>query len=162
KYPTAEEFTQAQMFNPDETAARGLWTNPSFLEHVSELNPQARHTQFADFHGHGWIFRAVYKKDRKGNLLDDKGHVIEPVTTDKRASLRTTGPAAYTSSPQWGRNLETLRTPYGKRRFERRGNTIVQNSMVEKDLAWEVVQVIDTITPGSKHYSEKAALAKTV
>jgi len=38
----------------------------------------------------------------------------------------------------------------------------VQNSMVEKDLAWEIVQVVDTVTPGSKHYSEKAALAKTV
>ncbi|HLJ92028.1 MAG TPA: hypothetical protein VKU02_02430 [Gemmataceae bacterium] len=247
KYPTSEEFTQAQMFNPDEAAARGLWSNPRFLESVSELNPKARHTQFADFHGHGWIFRAVYKKDRKGNLLDDSGKVIDSVTTDKlmtamrvpvevkellkeqaskgnldpelkkpdnipvhlldihlekgmhcidchfiqdshgntklqgevraaieiqcidchgtvnqRATLRTTGPAAYTSSPEGSRNLESLRTPFGKRRFERRGNTIVQNSMVEKGLAWEITQVVDTITPGSKHYNEKAALAKTV
>ena len=29
-----------------------------------------KHTQFADYHGHGWVFRAVFKKDRKGNLLD--------------------------------------------------------------------------------------------
>jgi hypothetical protein len=247
KYPTAEEFIQSQMFNPDETAARGLWSNPRFLENVSALNPLARHTQFADFHGHGWIFSAVFKKDRKGNLLDDKGNVIENVTTEKlmtamrvpvevkellkeeaakgnfdpqlrksdgipvhlldihlekgmhcidchfiqdshgntklqgevraaieiqcidchgtirqRATLRTTGPAAYTSSPEGGRNLESFRTPFGKRRFERRGNTIIQNSMVEKGLAWEIVQVIDTITPGNKHYREKAALAKTV
>ena len=26
--------------------------------------------QFADFHGHGWVFRAVFKHDRQGNLLD--------------------------------------------------------------------------------------------
>jgi hypothetical protein len=247
KYPTAEELIQSQMFNPDESAVHGLWSNPRFLENVSELNPQARHTQFADFHGHGWIFSAVFKKDRKGNLVDDKGNVINDVTTEKlmtamrvpvevkellkeeaskgnfdpqlkkpdgipvhlldihlekgmhcidchfiqdshgntklqgevraaieiqcidchgtiqqRATLRTTGPAAYTSSPEGGRNLETLRTPFGKRRFERRGNTIIQNSMVDKGLAWEVVQVVDTITPGSKHYNEKAALAKTV
>ena len=44
-------------------------------------NPQARHTQFADFHGHGWVFRAVYKKDRHGNLLDHRG---EPVGSDPR------------------------------------------------------------------------------
>ncbi len=61
-----------------------------------------------------------------------------------------------------GRNLATLRTPSGKRRFERRGNKLYQNSMVEKDLAWEVVQTADTIDPGSDHYNEKSHLAKTV
>jgi hypothetical protein len=250
KYPTAEQFAQAQMSNPDEAAARGLWSDPKFLERVWELNPQARHTQFADFHGHGWIFRAVFKKDRKGNLLDDQGNVIKEVTTEKlmraihlpervketlseegrkgnysplpkkpdgipvhlldihlekgmhcvdchfvqdahgntklqgevraaieisctdchgtiqeRAKLRTTGPAAYTSSPdpKAGRNLEALRTPFGKRRFERRGDAIIQNSMVEKDLAWEITQVRDVIDPSNKrHYNPKAALAKTV
>ena len=33
-------------------------------------------TQFADYHGHGWNFRAVYKRDRKGNLLDAGGNVV--------------------------------------------------------------------------------------
>src|SRR5439155_26736977 len=76
---------------------------------------------------------------------------------------RTTGPAAYTSSPDGnGRNLEAMRTPSGKRRFERQGDKIVQNSMVEKDLAWEVPQVVDTITPGHPRYNAKSALAKTV
>ena len=32
-----------------------------------------RNTQFADFHGHGWMFRKVFKRDRKGNLLDAEG-----------------------------------------------------------------------------------------
>ena len=25
-------------------------------------------TQFADFHSHGWLFRAVYARDRQGTL----------------------------------------------------------------------------------------------
>src|SRR5207302_4597360 len=73
-------------------------------------------------------------------------------TAAERPRLRTTGPAAYTSSPEGGRDLEALRTPFGKRRFERRGDAVIQNSMVEKDLAWEIVQVKDVITPGNKHY----------
>ena len=35
--------------------------------------------------------------------------------------------------------------------------------MVDKDRApWEVVQVVDTITPGNPHYNEKSRLAKTI
>src|SRR5262249_55309241 len=82
-------------------------------------------------------------------------------TADRRASLLTSGPAAYPSGPN-GRNLASLRTPSGKRRFERRGNKLYQNSMVEKDLAWELVQTADTIDPASEHYNEKSHLAKTV
>jgi hypothetical protein len=231
KYPTAEEFVQSILSNPDETAARGLWSDPRFLERSSELNSRLQHTQFADFHGHGWVFRAIYKKDRRGNLLDYAGRVIDdvsnaklqaamaPPTDDERkhgkqregipvhsmdihlekgmhcidchfiqdshgnaklyqevraameiqcidchgtvtqpADLRTTGPAAVPG----GRDLRTLVTPFGKRRFERRGDQLIQNSMVEKDLSWEVVQTCDTIKPGNPHYNEKARLAKTV
>lgn len=262
--PTAEEFTQSQLSNPDETAARGLWSDPGFLERVAELNPAARHTQFADFHGHGWVFRAVFKKDRKGQTLDSENHVIPDPTTeqlmaairapeqakeeyrvsrtpaerqkaaqackrdglpvhlmdvhlekgmhcvdchfvqdvhgntrlqqevraaieiqcidchgtaDRRASvagyvpgstetmpmLRTTGPAAYTSHPDGtGRRLAALRTPSGKRRFEYVNGKLYQNSMVESDLRWEVVQTADTIDPSNEHYNEKSHLAKTV
>ncbi len=70
---TAEEYVAATMSNPNEAAARGHWSDPEFLAHVSELNPQLKHTQFADFHGHGWVFRAVFKKDRSGQLLDWRG-----------------------------------------------------------------------------------------
>ena len=56
--------------NPEAAAARGLWGDLDFLEKVAELNPKLQHTQFADYHGHGWIFRAVFKHDRKGALLD--------------------------------------------------------------------------------------------
>src|SRR5205814_77825 len=69
------------MNNPDEASARGLWSDPEFLARTAELNPRLKHSQFADFHGHGWVFRAVYKKDRKGNLLDHQGRVIEHPTT---------------------------------------------------------------------------------
>ena len=61
---TAEEYSQSQNSDPNETAARGLWANPEFLNKVAELNPKLEHTQFADFNGHGWVFRAVFKKDR--------------------------------------------------------------------------------------------------
>src|SRR5262249_19270761 len=76
KYPTAEQYVQAAMTNPDEISARGNWSDPRFLERVWELNPQLKHTQFADFHGHGWVFRAVFKKDRHGHLLDHEGRII--------------------------------------------------------------------------------------
>ena len=219
------------MNNPDEASIRGLWSNPEFLAHVSELNPQARHTQFADFHGHGWVFKAVFKKDRAGNLLDYKGDVIpevnsaqlmaamEPPTpeerrfgkqrnytpvhlldihlekgmhcvdchfnrdnhgnaklygevraaieitcvdchgnVDSRARLLTSGPA----SPPGGTDLSTFRTPFGQRRFERRGEKIIQNSVVEEGLSWEIVQATDTINPASEHYNVRSHLAKTV
>ena len=41
-----------------------------------EFNAKLEKTQFADFHSHGWIFRAVYKHDRKGNLLDKDDKVV--------------------------------------------------------------------------------------
>jgi hypothetical protein len=233
KYPTSEQVVNSQMSNPDETAAKGLWSDPRFLENLTDLNGRTRHTQFADFHGHGWVFRAVFKKDRKGNLLDYKGNILPNVgnealraamdwqlqapcdrqqregvpvhlmdihlqkgmhcvdchyvqdnhgntklygevraaieiqcidchgTVGKAATLKTSGPASDTSGPD-GRDLRALRTPFGKRRFEQRGDVLVQNSMVEEGLAWEVPQTKDTIDPKSKHYSAKAALAKTV
>jgi len=50
---------------------------------VADLNPQLTRTQFADFHGHGWVYRAVYKKDRKGQLLDAAGNVVPDSAPDK-------------------------------------------------------------------------------
>jgi hypothetical protein len=68
--PTDAELVRFTMFNPEAAAARGLWSDKDFLDRVAELNPQLKHTQFADYHGHGWVFRAIFKHDRKGNLLD--------------------------------------------------------------------------------------------
>ncbi|HLQ45634.1 MAG TPA: hypothetical protein VK137_12935, partial [Planctomycetaceae bacterium] len=83
KNPTAEQLVQSMMSNPDETAARGNWSDPAFLDQTADLNPQLKHTQFADFHGHGWVFKAVFKKDREGRLLDHKDQLIEDETTAK-------------------------------------------------------------------------------
>ncbi len=73
KNPTDEELVDAIRHNPEAAAARGLWSDLAFLEKSAELNPKLKHTQFADYHGHGWMFRAVFKKDKQGNLreLDD-------------------------------------------------------------------------------------------
>ena len=38
RHPTEEEIVQSQMSNPDETAVRGLWSNPEFLENLTDLN----------------------------------------------------------------------------------------------------------------------------
>ncbi|HVF89186.1 MAG TPA: hypothetical protein VNH22_03905, partial [Blastocatellia bacterium] len=58
---------------------------------TEQVNPQLKHTQFADFTGHGWIFRSAYKKDRHGNLLDVEGRVIPDVTNEKlRRAVRET------------------------------------------------------------------------
>ena len=59
--------------NPEEAAMRGLWGDVDFLKTVWDKNPTMKDTQFADYHGHGWNFRAVYKRDRHGHLLDKDG-----------------------------------------------------------------------------------------
>src|SRR5262249_28338088 len=213
KDPTEEEKRLSLNHNPEAAAAHGLWTDRSFLAHVSELNPQLQNTQFADYHGHGWIFKAVFKRDRKGNLLDkdnnpvpftdpdrfkkavhlmdihlEKGmHCVDchfsrdahgggnklygedadaieiggedwHGTVEAPARPKTPGPAA----PPGGTDLLAGTTPFGRQRFVWRDGRLFQRSMLDKDLEWEVVQVLDSITPGDPHYNEKARLAKTL
>ena len=76
KNPTTDDFVRSLRDNPEAAAARGLWGDLDFLEKVSELNPKLHETQFADYHGHGWIFRAVFKHDREGNLRDRDEKII--------------------------------------------------------------------------------------
>ena len=73
-------------------------------------------------------------------------------------TVTTSGPAA----PSGGTNLLTGLTPWGERRFEWIGGELIQRSMLKAGLEWEVPQVVDIIDPLSKHYSEKARLAKTM
>src|SRR5215510_16223178 len=78
-----EQFRRIQERNPEESATRGKWGDVKFLENLTDtINPHLKHTQFADFNGHGWIFRAVFKKDRKGNLLDADNRIVKDVTTE--------------------------------------------------------------------------------
>src|SRR5205814_1329834 len=50
--------------------------------------------------------------------------------------------------------------PWGLRRFEWRSDKLFQRSMSEENKEWEIVQTIDTITPGNVHFSEKSLRAK--
>lgn len=76
--PSEEERYQAALRNPEAASARGLWGDEKFLEKTgsAEFNKELKTTQFADFHGHGWVFRGVYSHDRKGNWLDKEGKPI--------------------------------------------------------------------------------------
>jgi len=76
--PGEEERYEVALRNPEAAAARGLWSDQKFLAEVgtADFNKQLKATQFADFHGHGWVFRGVYKHDRKGNWLDKDDKII--------------------------------------------------------------------------------------
>jgi len=213
--PTEEQRYQAALKNPEAAAVRGLWSDEQFLDQLGtpDFNAKLKDTKFADFHGHGWVFRAVFKHDRKGNWLDADGNIIpmddpkrmekavhladihmekgmhcvdchfrqdnhgngklygEPraaVEVDcidchgsitKKATLWTSGIAA---PPGGGTPLEAMRTAFGERQFEWREGKLYQRAMLEQGKEWEVVQVLDTITPGNPHYSEKSRWAKTL
>jgi hypothetical protein len=212
--PSPKEQLAVQIRNPERAAQRGLWADVNFLDKVGspEFLKTLKNTQFADFHSHGWIFRAVYKKDRHGDLLDANNNIIPFDDPDKfgkavhlkdihlekgmhcvdchfaqdahgngklygetrnaievdcvdchgqidaRATLITSGPAA----PKGGTDLRLLRTPWGEREFYWSDNKLFQRSMVEQGKQWEVIQVMDSITPGNSNYNEKARFAKTV
>jgi hypothetical protein len=212
RYPSNDEMREILDRNPEEAAIRGKWSDLSFLKDVSLLNPTLKDTQFADYHGHGWNFRAIFKRDRKGNLLDkdgaqvasddpkkfDKavhmssvhvdvgmqcvdchfsqdahgnGHVVGEVaagveiqcqdchgTADAYPKLRTTGPMAS----ERGKNLALIRNPDGKKRFEWKGDTLIQRSAVTPGLEWKVSLVKDTADPVSPAYNAKATRAHTV
>jgi hypothetical protein len=115
-----------------------------------EKGMQCNDCHFAqDNHGNGKIYgepRAAVEID----CIDCHG------TIRKKATLVTSGPAA----PEGGRRLEALRTPWGLRRFEWRGDKVVQRSMSEGSKEWEIVQTVDTITPGNVHFSMKSMRAK--
>jgi hypothetical protein len=83
--PTDDELVIETQSNPEAAAAKGLWGDKDFLDRVSELNPKLKNTQFADYHGHGWVFRAIFKHDRKGNLLDLADNKIPHDDPDKFA-----------------------------------------------------------------------------
>jgi hypothetical protein len=85
RHPNANEQNKVQTRNPEGSAVRGRWSDTAFLEKTGtpEFNQQLQHTQFADFHSHGWIFRAVFKHDRKGNLQDTDDKIVSFDDPDK-------------------------------------------------------------------------------
>lgn len=110
-----------------------------------------------DVHGNG----ALYGETRAAveiTCIDCHGTIRE------RAALTTSGPAAQSG----GRDLSALKTPFGQRRFQWRGDSLIQRSMVSEGVEWEVVQVRDTIDPTSAwaaahpQQSERSRVAKTM
>jgi len=83
KYPTAAQVRATNDRNPEGAAAHGKWADLDFLRNVYDLNPTLKDTQFADYHGHGWNFRAIFKRDREGNLLDAEGKIVSPDDPEK-------------------------------------------------------------------------------
>jgi hypothetical protein len=92
QHPTAEQQHEVLERDPEGAAVRGKWASEAFTADDSELNPEIKDTQFADYHGHGWNFRAVFKHDRKGRLLDDHNNIIandDPEKFEKAVHLES-------------------------------------------------------------------------
>jgi hypothetical protein len=90
QYPSIADTHETLERNPEGASPRGKWADVEFLKGVSELNDQTKDTTFADYHGHGWNFRAIYKRDRKGNLLDAEGEKVsdeDPKKFDKAVHM---------------------------------------------------------------------------
>jgi len=83
KHPSDDEVAVDMMSNPEAASVKGNWSDPKVLQAVSTLNPQMKHMQLADFHGHGWLFRYVYKQDDKGRLLDKDDNIVPDDAPDK-------------------------------------------------------------------------------
>jgi len=71
-----EARARALVKNPEASSLRGNWNDAEFLRESAGLNPKLKQTQFADYHGHGWMYRAVFKHDKKGNWQDKDDKVI--------------------------------------------------------------------------------------
>src|SRR6185295_2170532 len=71
--------------NPESSTPKGLWNDPKFLADMGtpEFNAKLDNMQLGDFHGHGFVFRAVWKRDRRGNLLDGVGQVVSDTDPEK-------------------------------------------------------------------------------
>jgi hypothetical protein len=92
--PSQDEEDRKLDRNPEAASLRGNWSDLDFLKRTGkkDFNDRLTRTQFADFHGHGWIFRAVFKKNRRGEFLDRDGKTLtdaagQPVTTLDGAKL---------------------------------------------------------------------------
>ncbi|WP_372861094.1 hypothetical protein [Spongiibacter sp.] len=83
QYPDDKTRRAVLERNPEGAAPRGKWADLEFLKDVAKLNPKLKDTQFADYHGHGWNFRAVYKRDRDGRLLDADNQIVSDDDPDK-------------------------------------------------------------------------------
>jgi hypothetical protein len=78
------------------------------------FNAKLKSSQFADFHGHGWVFRAVYKQDRHGNMLNAAGEKVENVTVDKmRKAIDHASPKGDLTPPDAPVHLKDIHLEMG-------------------------------------------------
>jgi hypothetical protein len=107
-HPNMAEARETLDRNPEAASTHGLWRDVEFLRNVYDLNPQLKNTQFADYHGHGWNFRAILKRDRRGNLLDDEGD-MSSYGTDKAHIVNPDDPEKWRKNGE-GKFVEPGRT----------------------------------------------------
>ncbi|WP_338468237.1 hypothetical protein RXV95_06720 [Novosphingobium sp. ZN18A2] len=105
-HPTMSEQHEVLDRNPEGAAPRGLWRDVEFLRNVYDLNSKLKTEQFADYHGHGWNFRAILKRDRRGNLLDADGD-MSTYGTDTRHIINPDDPQ------KWRKGKEGAFVPVG-------------------------------------------------
>ncbi len=134
-------------------------TNPGKAVHLMDIHAekglQCADCHFAqDSHGNGLIYGEVANAVEIG-CKDCHG------TADAYPTLRTSGPAARPK----GNDLSLLRNPDGQRRFEwvpieggRR--RLIQRSIVDPKLEWDMHLVKDSVDPASPYFNPKAARAK--
>ncbi|PYS91785.1 MAG: hypothetical protein DMF64_11150 [Acidobacteria bacterium] len=94
--PSQEEEQHKYNRNPEGSSPRGLWSEYKDDDRIApddflvktgdpdgELNKSFKNIQLADYHGHGWLYRAVFKRDRQGNFIDTFGRPVKNVTSEK-------------------------------------------------------------------------------
>ena len=81
---SAADAAQSLARNPEAASLKGNWSDPKFLRNLRDLNAENKQTQFADFNGHGWVYRAVFRQDKKGNMLDYYGDKIKDYNAPTR------------------------------------------------------------------------------
>jgi hypothetical protein len=90
--PSQDEMQLKGNRNAEGSSFRGQWSSISspngktpdgddgykFISKTGskEFNEKMTRTQFADFHGHGWMFRAIFKRDKRGNFTDVDDKII--------------------------------------------------------------------------------------
>jgi hypothetical protein len=84
-----------------------------------------------DVHGNGKLYGET-RNAIEIDCVDCHG------TTAAPATLRTSGPSAPVNG---GNDLRSGATPFGLPRFSRGGGRVLQRSMVDEDIVWEVPQV---------------------
>lgn len=92
---TPDEEQEKLNRNPEAASLRGLWSERKFSDRLSPedflaragepfgaINRSFKRLQLADYHGHGWLFRAVFKRDRAGRLVDAEDKPVADASAD--------------------------------------------------------------------------------